>query len=273
MARASACSEASGRRGGDEVTLWTGIKAALGVRGLGYREDKPDDRDRHFLEMPLGVSTPPPSASLEHFIPRVLDQGPTQGCVGYSWAAALSIEMRSDGWETVFEPSPLAIYYWARAFSGLQTVDGGSFLRDAPRALERFGFPAEAAWPSVHRKVQVAPGIDAFRSAADRRRLGGYYRIARGDTGAVRLAIAAGRPVVFGLQVGRSFLDGRERIVDRDEGDAKGGHAMVAVGYDSDRFRILSSWGTAWRDQGLCWMTERRLREGIDLWVCDLRSP
>jgi hypothetical protein len=254
------------------VSFLTRIRTAFGVRGLGCRPDRIDSRDRSFIELPLGVTRAPVAHDLSEFLGEVLDQGATNACVGFSWAQALRMQMAADGWGAPFLPSPHAIYFWSRAFTGLEKTDGGSFLRDGARALQQFGFPTEKAWPSEVRTVNRAPGIAAFRSAADTRRLAGYYRIARGDTASMRLAIAAGRPVVFGLQLGQSFLEGNEETIDRDSGRQLGGHAMIVVGYSTTRFRVVSSWGRFWRDNGLAWISEARMREAQDSWVCDLRS-
>ena len=104
---------------------------------------------------------------------------------------------------------------------------------------------------------------------------GHYYRI--DGTGedrvrAVKAAIAAGHPVVFGTRVGESFLerDGLDVIDTPTPSDPiVGGHAMVIVGYEAGLFRVLNSWGRSWRDGGLCWFTEDYLRWAFtyDLWT------
>jgi hypothetical protein len=250
------------------------IKSTLGVRGLGCRPDGYDPRDKAFSELLLGVTSAPRSVSLEERMPLTgaLDQQATQACVGYSWALALWLEMAGLGFGELFMPSPHAIYFWARAYVGMQRQDSGAMLRDAPRALAAFGFPTSEAWPSKPYTVNVQPSILALRSANDRRRLAGYYRIPRGDTDSMRLAIAAGHPVVFGLKLRSSFLDGNEPVIDRDTGSERGGHAMVALGYDGRGFRVASSWGPTWRERGLCWISERRMQEAMDAWVARLRT-
>lgn len=254
------------------MTLAASFRRAIGVRSLGCIPDKPDERDARFAEMLLGVSTPPPAHDLSEFVPSVLDQY-GNSCVGQSWAQAIRMSMLIDGWGSrAFLPSPHAIYYWARGYSGMQNQDSGTYLRDGARALLKLGFAPESAWPSKPSTLMRAPNITALGAAADQRKLGGYYRIARGDTGAIRLAIAAGHPVVFGMQVGRSFTDGSTTTIDRDSGAQKGGHAMVVTSYESDRFKILSSWGTVWSRNGFAWVTERRMQEAFDVWSVDLLS-
>jgi hypothetical protein len=254
------------------VTFSATIRRAVGVRSLGCLPDNADDRDARFAEMLLGVSTPPPGRDLSEFVPSVLDQY-GNSCGGQSFGQAFRMAMLIDGWGSrAFLPSPHALYYWARGYAGLQTQDVGSYLRDVAKAAKAIGFTPESVWPSRPSTLMKAPNITALKAAADHRKLGGYYRIPRGDTGSIRLAIAAGKPVVFGMQVGRSFVDGSTATIDRDSGKQLGGHAMVCCGYESDRFKILSSWGTSWSRNGFAWVTERRMQEAFDLWSLDLLS-
>jgi hypothetical protein len=251
------------------VTIAASLKHAFGVRGLGCLPDKEDARD--FVGLAFGEAHPPAADLSEHVV-SVLDQY-GNSCGGQSVAQAIRMAMLIDGWGArAFLPSPNALYYWGRGYAGLQNQDIGSYLRDVLKAAKAVGFTPESIWPSTPSTLMKAPNITALRAAADQRKLGGYYRIPRGDTGSIRLAIAAGKPVVFGLQVGRSFVDGSTSTIDRDSGRELGGHAMVCVGYESDRFKILSSWGTAWSRNGFAWVTERRMQEAFDLWSIDLLS-
>jgi hypothetical protein len=254
------------------VSLWASLKSAAGVRGLGCNPDPIDARDHVFSELTLGVTVPPPSADLSEFIPSIIDQS-GNSCVGAAIAQAIRMQFLADGWGAKsYLPSRHAIYYWALAFSGMQNQDSGTFIRDGIRTCVKFGIPPESAWPSKSSTLMRAPNITAFRAAADSRKLAGYYRIAKGDTNSMRLAIASGNPVVIGLQVGRSFVDGSTSTIDRDSGKELGGHAGALIGFESDRFLYVSSWGPQWSRNGLAWLSERRVREGFDLWVIDLLS-
>lgn len=256
------------------MSLVAALKTAVGVRGRGCLPDRIDSRDApfHVLKNALGVSIAAATTSLEEFV-EVKDQGATNACVGYSLAQSAFVQMGVDGWQERFFPSAHALYSWGRAYTGMQSQDIGTYIRDGQRAMKQFGFPPESAWPSKPRTVNVAPNITAFRAAADQRKLAGYYRIPRGDTESIRLALTAGKPVVFGLRLGESFLDGDEEVIDRDSGRELGGHAMTIVGHARDRFKVVSSWGTTWRDGGLCWISDRRIREEAqDLWCIDLLS-
>lgn len=255
------------------MSLLASIKSALGVRGLGCRPDPEDPRDVAFGSMLLGITTPPPSADLGEFIPDVIRQS-GNSCVGASIAQAVRIRMLASGWGArAFLPSRNAVYYWARACSGMQNQDSGTFLRDGIKVAKSLGLPSETAWPSKASTLMRQPNITALRDAADARKIGGYYRIPRGDTDSMRLAIASGHPVVFGMQLGQSFVDGTTGTIDYDTGRPRGGHAMVCFGYRDDRFRVLSSWGEDWSVAGTAFVTERRMKEGaFDCWAIDLLS-
>jgi hypothetical protein len=79
----------------------------------------------------------------------------------------------------------------------------------------------------------------------------------------IKKALAAGHPVLIGAYVPPSFdlLKGKDLWVstqaEKDSYNTHGGHAMVIVGYDDNKyggaFEILNSWGTEWGNQGFIW--------------------
>ena len=87
----------------------------------------------------------------------------------------------------------------------------------------------------------------------------------------------AGQPVVFGFRVFASFESdavARTGVVPMPGADEAllGGHAVVAVGYDADRFVVRNSWGSAWGDDGYCTMPVEYVTDPVlagDLWVLE----
>jgi hypothetical protein len=74
----------------------------------------------------------------------------------------------------------------------------------------------------------------------------------------VRQRLAAGHPVIFGMQIGDSFKTLRAGAIYRDTPQGKpSGHAMVVIGYDDRRqaFHVLNSWGAQWADSGYGWVS------------------
>jgi hypothetical protein len=240
------------------------------ARTLGYLRDKPDTRDRLLSAHRLGQVAFPPEFDLTPHIGQVLDQGPCSGCVGHAWSQALRVSMAAAGEPSPEYPSPLAGYYWARAESGSEHEDAGTYIRDAAKAFSRFGLPGISVWPQDFTKVNVGPGPAVYRAGYDRRGMHGYVRIPAGDTDGINRAVANGCAVVFGLELGYSFLDyDGHGVIDRDSGGIAGGHAMAVVGYRPGQKRIISSWGTGWGAGGLAWITDRRMSEAEDVWIAD----
>lgn len=250
----------------DCVLMFSWLKSSK--RGLGFRKDPEDPRDR-----PLGAllrgATPPTSADLSHAVVGVLDQGATSSCVGNAWAQAIRIAQILDGVIDTRLPSRLAAYYWARCEHGDENVDFGTYLRACAKALSRFGLPPEDVWPFDTAKVNKAPPFKVYRAGYDMRGIRGYYRCSTLDD--IRIALASNKPVVFGMTVGASFLNTNgPRTIDVDTGGDVGGHAMTVVGFEPGRFRIVNSWGNEWRDRGFAWLTDRRMSEASDCWAVDV---
>ncbi|HEU4544330.1 MAG TPA: C1 family peptidase [Jiangellaceae bacterium] len=246
------------------------------MRGLGYRKDLDDERDHRFSARPKAGGPLPDLVDHSGSVPRVLDQGSTNSCVGHAWASALQLGQIIDGNPSAELPSPLAIYSWARAEHGEDRLDEGTYLRAAARAVQHFGFPSFGLWPTDAARVNERPGPSVFRDAHDRRGLRGYQRVVFGDTESIRRALAGGSPVVFGTTIREGFfdVDGRS-VIDHEGGALAGGHAMAVVGYrwhESTKmfhYRWLNSWSAAWGDGGFCWVTENRMLLAQDLWIAD----
>jgi hypothetical protein len=239
------------------------------MRCLGYRPDPQDDRDFKLgaLRLPVGV---PLSATLEPFIVEILDQLNTNSCVANAWAQALRVAGCVNGTARPPLPSRLYLYSNSRAFHGEAHIDDGTFLRTCGSGVIKFGAPPEHVYPFETARVNERPPWAAYRAGFDFRGSRGYYRIAMGDLSGIRQALAAQKPVVFGVSVPDSFLssDGPS-TVDFTNEPIVGGHAMVVVGYEGDRFRICNSWGADWRERGLCWFTEKMMARAMDLWAVD----
>jgi hypothetical protein len=160
------------------------------------------------------------------------------------------------------------------ARTGGSITDGGAFIRDGIAGFVQFGCANASDWPTKTLRVNKQPPFGRYISGHSRRG-GRYYRI---DTfGAARIhdiktALANGHPVVFGTQVGESFLadDGGRTIgVPSPLDPIVGGHAVCAIGYSADGIEVANSWGSGWRDGGFAWLTEAYMTwfQTMDMWV------
>jgi hypothetical protein len=199
------------------------------------------------------VSAPPPSASLRHLIPSILNQGNLG-------------------------------YYYARAASpGNTQVDSGTQIRCVFDAIRKLGYCPESAWPYDIDTFTFMPGAAAVRAAYDQRSI--YYRIT--STGAQRItdictAVAGDHAVVFGTPVSNSIFnaDPTKPLGPPIGEEIVGGHAMTVVGYKPGRvagivdFDIVNSWGEEWGDHGYFTMADTYLAwsETTDLWIAEIAA-
>lgn len=253
--------------------------------GLGWREDLPDERDRDFAFGTLSLGDGPESADLRQYIVSLLHQDGLPSCVAQSVPQAIRIVHKRENPSA--EPpltSRFFTWYYARLQHGDQRNKTGTYVRVAVKVLNRLGLPPEELWPQVLTDLDderptytKRPPPNVSMAAFDNRKVK-YHRIY--ETGearkfAVKACIAAGKPVVFGTDVGYSFLEptGPTRNIEPPINEAiAGGHAMVIVAYDSEGCWICNSWGSGWRAGGMVhvswdYILWSRTR---DLWAFDV---
>lgn len=243
--------------------------AGMTPRGLGWRPDpkkEAGNRADFVAEDILGSGPAPGSASLERHVLSVLDQGALGSCVANATAQAIRIAHSVQGVKDPVLPSRLWIYWMARATHFDQLHDEGTYGRAACSAIAKLGFCPEDAWPYSDSKdgfpapYQRMPSTDAFRASFDQRGDTAYHKIASEGAARVEMfkrAISARMPVIFGTDVSREFCQGAvgDTVDPPIYLPRAGGHEMVAVGYEADRFRIVNSWGDGWGDGGFCWFS------------------
>lgn len=204
-----------------------------------------------------GIDIAPEAGSLNRYVLSVLNQGSIGSCVANAGFQAIRMKQYAQGLRMPLG-ARLWGYYLARAFHGMQDWDTGTQIRSFFRAMNKFGFMAEADYTYKYNVADYAqaPQPMDFMRAFDQRAPTHYYRIF--DEGhdrlrLIKMAIAEGHPVVFGTKITREFVKSPPKgpIAPPKPGDEiVGGHAMVIVGYDSDGFLILNSWGPNWGSGG-----------------------
>jgi C1A family cysteine protease len=177
-------------------------------------------------------------------------------------------------------PSRLFWYYNVRVLEGTAGVDSGGQLRDMVKALARQGVCPESEYPYLVSRFARKPPKRCYRHAAEHQAIR-YMRVPQ-EKDSLRAAVAAGKPVAFGMTVYESFESeavartGKVPVPARTERDV-GGHAMAIVGYDERRvaYLVRNSWGTAWGDPrfpGHCWIPYEVILSpqiASDFWVIE----
>ncbi len=228
------------------------------------------------LEEDPGVNPLPESVSLLKFAPNRLNQGQQGSCVAWSsaYAARTIIESAStdtDPNEVAYSP---AFLYNQIGMDGCQ----GSYLIRAMEFMTSKGAVPFNDFPYDENDCSRQPASQLW-SEALQHRMHGFNRLTESDapTGihirAIKEHLAKDAPVVIGMMVGGSFMQGMmgEKVWHPTASDYSqmgfGGHAMCVIGYD-DRleggaFQIMNSWGPEWGEAGVGWVRYGDFKEFV----------
>ncbi len=231
---------------------------------LGWLPDLPDARDLMYAA-PMAVSLNlPKKVSLLSKCPPVYNQGMLGSCTANALGVAFEV-CRKIQKKTTWRPSRLFLYYNERIMINTRFSDSGAFLRDGIKSLNSQGICKEADWTyddnrSNGAKFTVTPPASCYNDALVNQVLS-YQRLDN-NINTLKGCLAEGFPFVFGFTVYDSFYNAEVRtkglmpMPDLGKERVRGGHAIIAVGYDDAKqcFIIRNSWGKTWGDNGNFYM-------------------
>lgn len=229
---------------------------------LNYKFGTADVRDFKYKAYTTDVdpASLPESADIRAHWGSVLDQGDLGSCVANAVAGAIRAT-RSANNLSVYDPSRLFIYYFARVLDGTDpTEDAGTYIKSGFKAVNKHKVCSEKNWPYKIADFAVEPSQNAQKAAAQHRKFN--YLSLDGTPEEIKHSLAAGYPVVFGTDVYRSFMTkavaqtGKVPVPNKTSEELMGGHAMAIVGYDNTagHYVVANSWGAEWGDKGFCYV-------------------
>jgi C1A family cysteine protease len=234
---------------------------------FGWVPDLPDARDHLYAAPRIAVADVPAKVDLRDGMSKPYDQGRIGSCTANAIGAAFQFALYKQKLPD-FMPSRLFVYYNERAVEGSVPYDAGAMIRDGVKSLRKLGVCTEDEWPyddtppefdggtwPEGAKAGMKPTDECYCSALDNRATS-YQRVTP-VLSELQGCLADGYPFVFGFSVYSSFMS--EEVADSgvvpmpaSAEQLLGGHAVLAVGYDTEtkRFLVRNSWGIRWGQDG-----------------------
>jgi len=216
----------------------------------------------------------PESISLLKFAPNRRNQGQQGSCVAWSsvYAARTIVEAASTnqpGNSTAYSP---AFVYNQIGLEGCE----GAYIQNAMEFMATKGVVPYNDFPYTDQDCSRQPN-SSLENKATQNKLQGFTRLTNGESTeginvrAVKEHLAKDAPVVIGMMVGGSFMQGmmgKQMWAPTDEDRTQagfGGHAMCVIGYDDRKqaFQIMNSWGPEWGENGIGWVRYADFKEFV----------
>ena len=241
---------------------------------------KPDPIDkRDYVFKTFRTVSLPLSVDLRYNASPVVDQGSLGSCTANAIASGLRefIQIRDKGINSLVRLSRLYLYWHERNLMGTVNEDSGAYIRDGFKVLQQRGCSAEL-FHNDDMDFRTRPSENAEISASFYK-IAEYHRVMNYND--LKEALAAGLPVVLGIEVYSSFesyTTSQTGIVSvpKPSETFLGGHAVLAMGYrsfsDDEYIIVRNSWGENWGINGYCYIPKTYFDAGhvIDMWTGDV---
>lgn len=225
------------------------------VKDFGWIPSLPDPRDE-YVQMPLMATPIPKSYDMRDKAPPVYDQGSLGSCTANACGSLFHFtEMEQRGGPTD-APSRLYEYYNTRLIQGDTANDTGATIKDAMKALNKYGVCREVDWPYRVTKFAMKPPAACYKQASVKK-IEKYQKV-KHKAHDLKYQLSQNNPIAFGFTVFESFDSdelaetGYMKTPDLETESVIGGHAVALYGYDDEEemFIVRNSWGPNWALKG-----------------------
>ncbi len=235
----------------------------------GVLDQKQFDKAEVYEALADNVKNPlPDRVTLEQYAPQRQNQGAQGSCVAWSSAYAARTILRAR--QTGEDPNKIA-FSPAFLYNQIKLSDDcqGSYIQRAMETMTTEGILPLSEFPYTDQSCSKMPAPEQKQEAGQYKIKGANRLTQSGDNYkidmlAIKQNLAQGAPVVIGMMVGGSFMQGmmgkKVWIPTREDYDMAGfgGHAICVMGYDDNlqggAFELMNSWGSEWGDNGLAWV-------------------
>jgi C1A family cysteine protease len=259
--------------------------------GMGWQRDLPDVRDytpehkkiEKLFHKSQALKPPKagikPSVDLTRWCSPIENQSSLGSCTANAGAGLIEYYERRAFGEHL-DASRLFLYKVTRNLLHW-TGDTGAWLRTTMKAMVLFGIPPAEYYPYDISKFDDEPGAFCYAFAQSYQTIR-YFKIDKLGVSSTRLIerlknfLAAGYPAMFGFTVYNFGNENGEFEFPGPNDTVRGGHAVVAIGYDDNRkigkhkgaIKIRNSWGVNWGEGGYGWLPYAYIEAGLaeDFW-------
>lgn len=254
--------------GGDMLSQLAGFSTGADLDPAEY------DKAEVYEPLADNVKNPlPERVSLEQFCPPRLNQGQQGSCV--AWASAYAARTIVQAQVKGSTPTKADAFSPAYMYNQIKIENSdcqGSYLERAMQQMEKTGALPFSQFAYTDQSCSKQPSSDDVQKAIPFRIKGSQRLSSEADPQsrvnmlAMKQQLAQGAPIVIGMMVGGSFMQGmqgQEAWIPQQSDLAMrgfGGHAMCVVGYDDFKFGdkggflIMNSWGPEWGRNGMAWV-------------------
>ncbi|HEY7076174.1 MAG TPA: C1 family peptidase [Solirubrobacteraceae bacterium] len=196
----------------------------------------------------------PASVDLTPYAPPAGDQGQVNSCA--AWATDYTAMGYWENKQGAAGGLLAPMYTYSQLVGGRNV---GTQLDDHMDIAEQQGVDSRADYTQGDYDYVTLPTARQVANAAQWR-LSGHTDLTVDPSGtttvtqdSIKAALAAGNPVVIGLEVFTNFFyvtGANHGLYSAVSGSVEGYHAVTALGYDATGLRIENQWGTGWGDRG-----------------------
>ena len=223
----------------------------------------PTGRQAPVAATPVRGAALPASVNLSSLTPPIGDQGAVSSCV--SWAVGYTLYgyyARTEG-VPGGDHAPMYLYTQQTGGQNVGTSIPWTFSMAAAQ-----GTDTQADYWQGNYDYQTMPTAAEHTNAA-RYKLTGWQTLFEGSnqgaaaSATLQAALASGHPVVISLPVYANFFSTGYNYT-AISGAYEGGHAVVAVGYDSNGIIIQNQWGRFWAGSGFADISYAFVNQYVD---------
>lgn len=215
----------------------------------------------------------PQSVNLRQYTVPSGDQGLNGSCNAFALAHLMGWYAKKRGIAAAPDYAPMFVYSQIHyvdleAKAKYPTInlraDGGSTMVDGLRVLMRQGIPPQTEYPQGGLDYTNQP-TGTERVAAARLKATGFKVLFDQNSSAavkefaLKFALSLGQPVAISMDIRQGFksslITPANPVYSDTTSALRGGHGLLAVGYDATGIQVQNSWGPRFGDNGFATLT------------------